>query len=126
MSSPVLAKLLFRDRKISKPSAVIPSEQCDGTKSTSHFLHTSDGELILIFAPFLFRYHHMTVLIYSWYSFSEYSAQARWFIVMNYLVHSVMYTYYALKSIRYSTVNVKISVIILTRSAARRSLCVRL
>ena len=47
-----------------------------------------------------FRYHHMTVLIYSWYSFSEYSAQARWFIVMNYLVHSVMYTYYASKSIK--------------------------
>ena len=46
----------------------------------------------------------MTVLIYSWYSFSEYSAQARWFIVMNYLVHSVMYTYYALKSIRYFTI----------------------
>ena len=42
----------------------------------------------------------MTVLIYSWYSFSEYSAQARWFIVMNYLVHSVMYTYYASKSIK--------------------------
>ena len=43
----------------------------------------------------------MTVLIYAWYSFSEYSAQARWFIVMNYLVHSVMYTYYALKSIKW-------------------------
>jgi len=49
---------------------------------------------------FLHWYHHMTVLIYSWYSFSEYSAQARWFIVMNYLVHSVMYTYYASKSIK--------------------------
>ena len=35
MSSPVLAKPLFRDGKISKPSAVIPSEQCDGRKRTN-------------------------------------------------------------------------------------------
>ena len=37
MSSPVLAKPLFRDGKISKPSAVIPSEQCDGRKRTIVF-----------------------------------------------------------------------------------------
>jgi len=50
---------------------------------------------------FLHWYHHLTVLIYSWYSFSEYSGQARWFIVMNYLVHSMMYSYYALKAMRF-------------------------
>jgi hypothetical protein len=42
----------------------------------------------------------LTVLLYSFYSFSEYTAAARWFIVMNYLVHSVMYTYYAFKAMR--------------------------
>ena len=34
------------------------------------------------------------------YSFSEYTAAARWFIVMNYLVHSVMYSYYAFKALK--------------------------
>jgi elongation of very long chain fatty acids protein 6 len=50
---------------------------------------------------FLHWYHHMTVLLYSWYSYSEYIAPARWFVVMNYLVHSLMYSYYALKSLRF-------------------------
>ena len=44
-----------------------------------------------------FRYHHMTVLIYAWYSYGDYIAPARWFVVMNYTVHSLMYTYYACK-----------------------------
>jgi len=39
----------------------------------------------------------MTVLLYSWYSYADYISPARWFVVMNYLVHSVMYSYYALK-----------------------------
>lgn len=51
---------------------------------------------------FLHWYHHITVLLYSWYSYTEYTASARWFIVMNYCVHSIMYSYYALRSMRYS------------------------
>jgi hypothetical protein len=50
---------------------------------------------------FLHWYHHITVLLYSWYSYSEYTAAARWFITMNYLVHSVMYTYYAFKAAKF-------------------------
>ena len=49
---------------------------------------------------FLHWYHHITVLIYCWYSFSQYTAPARWFVVMNFIVHSIMYTYYALKAMR--------------------------
>ena len=41
------------------------------------------------------------MLIYCWYSFSEYTAPARWFVVMNFIVHSLMYTYYAFKALRY-------------------------
>merc|ERR1711963_385048 len=48
------------------------------------------------------RYHHITVLLYSFYSYSEYTAAARWFITMNYLVHSTMYTYYAFKAMRFN------------------------
>eukprot|EP00090_Calanus_glacialis_P038347 TRINITY_DN6694_c0_g1_i1.p1 TRINITY_DN6694_c0_g1~~TRINITY_DN6694_c0_g1_i1.p1 ORF type:complete len:316 (-),score=18.19 TRINITY_DN6694_c0_g1_i1:471-1418(-) len=50
---------------------------------------------------FLHWYHHVTVLIYCWYSFSEYTAPARWFVVMNFVVHALMYTYYAFKALRY-------------------------
>ncbi|KAL1491338.1 hypothetical protein ABEB36_011947 [Hypothenemus hampei] len=47
---------------------------------------------------FLHWYHHITVLLYSWFSYTEYTSSARWFIVMNYCVHSLMYTYYALRA----------------------------
>ncbi|CAH0556590.1 unnamed protein product [Brassicogethes aeneus] len=50
---------------------------------------------------FLHWYHHITVLLYSWFSYTEYSASARWFIVMNYCVHSIMYSYYALRAMGY-------------------------
>ena len=49
---------------------------------------------------FLHWYHHITVLIYCWYSFSQYTAPARWFVVMNFVVHSIMYTYYAFRALR--------------------------
>ena len=74
----------------------------------------------------MIRYHHVTVLIYCWYSFSEYTAPARWFVmimimmmahdddddddvilylsrfvVMNFIVHSIMYSYYALRAMRF-------------------------
>lgn len=32
------------------------------------------------------------------YAFTEYTAPARWFIAMNFTVHSAMYSYYALKA----------------------------
>ena len=47
---------------------------------------------------FLHVYHHVTVLIFTWYTYSDYTSPARWFVDMNYLIHSVMYTYYALMS----------------------------
>uniref|UniRef100_A0A1B6KG55 Elongation of very long chain fatty acids protein n=1 Tax=Graphocephala atropunctata TaxID=36148 RepID=A0A1B6KG55_9HEMI len=50
---------------------------------------------------FLHWYHHITVLLYSWFSYTEYTASARWYIVMNYCVHSIMYSYYALRSMGY-------------------------
>ncbi|XP_034184775.2 very long chain fatty acid elongase 6 [Osmia lignaria lignaria] len=50
---------------------------------------------------FLHWYHHITVLLYAWFSYTEYAATARWYIVMNYFVHSIMYSYYALKAMRY-------------------------
>ncbi len=51
---------------------------------------------------FLHWYHHVTVLIYTWYSYPEHLGPGRWFIMMNYTVHSVMYSYYTLRALRIS------------------------
>lgn len=47
---------------------------------------------------FLHWYHHITVLLYTWYAYKEYTSSARWFVVMNYCVHSLMYSYFALRA----------------------------
>uniref|UniRef100_T1J205 Elongation of very long chain fatty acids protein n=1 Tax=Strigamia maritima TaxID=126957 RepID=T1J205_STRMM len=49
---------------------------------------------------FLHSYHHVTVLLYTWYSTQQEISTARWFISMNFTVHSVMYSYYALKAMK--------------------------
>lgn len=51
---------------------------------------------------FLHWYHHITVLIFTWYSASELTPPGVYFIVMNYTVHSIMYTYYALRALQVS------------------------
>lgn len=45
---------------------------------------------------FLHWYHHAVVLVYVWHSASELVAGGRWFIFMNYAVHTIMYAYYAI------------------------------
>lgn len=47
---------------------------------------------------FLHWYHHISVLLFCWFSYKQTTACTRWYIVMNYSVHSIMYTYYALKA----------------------------
>lgn len=46
-------------------------------------------------------YHHITVLIYTWYSLADRTSSGRWYIAMNYSVHSVMYAYYGMRALRY-------------------------
>jgi len=50
---------------------------------------------------FLHWYHHATVLIYCWYSYHNFTASGRWFMIMNYMVHTLMYAYYSLKAMRF-------------------------
>lgn len=54
---------------------------------------------------FLHWYHHITVLLYTWYSYIEQAAPGRWFICMNFGVHAVMYTYYALRAMKFRVPN---------------------
>jgi len=50
---------------------------------------------------FLHWYHHITVLIYTWFSYTDRTSSGRWYISMNYAVHSVMYAYYAMRALKY-------------------------
>ncbi|XP_024141206.1 elongation of very long chain fatty acids protein 6 [Oryzias melastigma] len=47
---------------------------------------------------FLHWYHHITVLLYSWYTYKDQVAGGGWFMTMNYMVHSLMYSYYAARA----------------------------
>ncbi|CAG2171978.1 unnamed protein product, partial [Oppiella nova] len=44
--------------------------------------------------------HHVLTLSYAFFVIGEAPASARWMVNMNFTIHSVMYTYYALKAIR--------------------------
>lgn len=44
-------------------------------------------------------YHHFTVLVYCWHSYAIEAPHALYFVAMNYCVHTIMYTYYALMSL---------------------------
>jgi len=46
---------------------------------------------------FLHWYHHTTVLCYTWYTYAASPSTSPTFGAMNYVVHSLMYSYYALK-----------------------------
>lgn len=50
---------------------------------------------------FLHWYHHVTVLLYSWISLPTRVAVGHWFGAMNCFVHSIMYSYYFIKSSGY-------------------------
>ena len=41
-------------------------------------------------------YHHASVLLYCWHSYSARIGTGLWFASMNYLVHSIMYFYFGL------------------------------
>ncbi|CAF3244295.1 unnamed protein product [Rotaria socialis] len=49
---------------------------------------------------FLHWYHHASVLIYCWFSYQDYSSTGRWFCGLNYVVHGIMYSYYALRALK--------------------------
>eukprot|EP01032_Pedospumella_encystans_P013180 gene13180-15191_t len=49
---------------------------------------------------FLHWYHHITVLLYCWNSYLTESSTGLYFVAMNYTVHSIMYSYYCLQTLR--------------------------
>lgn len=49
---------------------------------------------------FLHWYHHITVLMYSWWCYQDQDIPAYWYFSMNFTVHAFMYTYYTLRAMR--------------------------
>uniref|UniRef100_T1IN62 Elongation of very long chain fatty acids protein n=1 Tax=Strigamia maritima TaxID=126957 RepID=T1IN62_STRMM len=50
---------------------------------------------------FLHWYHHVTVLVYTWYTGQQIAPTSRWFVLMNLMVHSAMYSYFALMAMKF-------------------------
>ncbi|XP_044752825.1 elongation of very long chain fatty acids protein 6-like [Coccinella septempunctata] len=50
---------------------------------------------------FLHWYHHISTVVYAWWGYAEVISTARLFYVMNFFVHSLMYSYYALRGLGY-------------------------
>merc|ERR1712168_799516 len=50
---------------------------------------------------FLHWYHHIATLIYCWNAYAEQTGTGRWFVAMNFCVHSLMYSYYALRALKF-------------------------
>lgn len=51
---------------------------------------------------FLHYIHHILTLIFTWYSVSQNISLGRWYVTMNYVVHSVMYAYYAARAVKWN------------------------
>lgn len=47
---------------------------------------------------FLHYYHHVTVLLYTWYCYSLRVPCSATFVLLNFIVHAAMYLYYAVKA----------------------------
>ncbi|XP_061830383.1 very long chain fatty acid elongase 6-like [Nerophis lumbriciformis] len=47
---------------------------------------------------FLHWYHHITVLLFTWFSYKDMVAGFGWCMTMNYIVHAIMYSYYTARA----------------------------
>ena len=71
--------------------------------TTSKFVELFDTVFIVLRKRkllFLHYYHHITSFIISWHFYFNLVPMLRWTQVMNYFVHSFMYSYYATQSFR--------------------------
>jgi len=50
---------------------------------------------------FIHWYHHATVLVVTWHGIHTFIAAGRWWVTMNYIVHSIMYSYFAWRALGY-------------------------
>ncbi|KAA0151391.1 hypothetical protein FNF27_06374 [Cafeteria roenbergensis] len=62
---------------------------------------------------FLHWYHHVSVLLYAWWSYATRSSAGLWFIAFNFTAHAVMYSYYALAAMGFRNEAFALSVTVL-------------
>lgn len=48
---------------------------------------------------FLHWFHHVTVLLYTWFAFTHNAPTGKYFILVNFFVHSLMYAYFACQTL---------------------------
>lgn len=80
----------------------------------SKILEMGDSLLLLMGnkpVRFIHWFHHALTMIYAWYIAAYLPAIGRWFSVMNFAVHSLMYTYYFLQA-NHIRVSRKISMLV--------------
>lgn len=95
-----LKKMTFRDTLCLHPSLTYGNGVCG--LWTMLFCYSKIIELIDTFflilrkrpVQFLHWYHHMTVLLFCWYSYAMKSPNGIYFITMNYTIHTYMYGYF--------------------------------
>ena len=63
--------------------------------------------------------HHILTLCYCWFSSSDLSSPIRWFVNMNYFVHSFMYAYFALAATRIFRIPKWVNITITTAQIAQ-------
>lgn len=71
------------------------------------------GFIVLRKTPLIFLhwYHHITVLVFTWYIHVEWMALGQWFTPVNAVVHMLMYSYYAMRAAGYKLPSVLMKVI---------------
>ena len=52
---------------------------------------------------FLHYFHHVTVMLYCWHAFSFRASNGLWFAAFNYVVHAIMYPYFAFATLGWRT-----------------------
>ena len=50
---------------------------------------------------FLHWYHHIVTFLYGWFLYIDEAEYAKWFAIINAIIHSFMYTYYTFKAMGY-------------------------
>ena len=68
---------------------------------------------------FLHWFHHVTVLLYCWHAFANWTASGLWFVSMNFSVHSIMYFYYFLSISGYKALSKPMAPLITTIQLAQ-------
>ncbi|KAF0977641.1 hypothetical protein FDP41_003633 [Naegleria fowleri] len=101
-----LPGLICEEKHVLGPEEGLPHIVWAYIFALSKYLELFDTVLLVIKhpdrkVPFLHWFHHLTVLLFTWYAVYTQYAVGYCFIIMNSLIHTFMYYYYALTELGY-------------------------